>query len=224
VEPESRDVFARYHRVERTRSVRAAFVAVSTLALGILGVGLIVSLAEPEPEQGRGPQSVTAPSPPPPVVVPDPAASPLADVLPAPPPADLGTTVEVPAVADGPWRIAVAATGYQAELDACQWVRMDLGVAPIVGAHRSCGGAIVLEMADLDVVEIAGQGLDGSYRVTAARDAHAGDAAASATEGLEADVILQTCYPGSDGRVRLVALIRVDSSDAAAAPAAAPAA
>lgn len=217
---DSAAIFAEYHRRERSRSTRHAFLLVVAAGFGAGLVGLLAS-GPTSPSAGQpGSPTVGAPA----TAEPGPSGTVVPAALPSPPPTDIGDPVPAAPVTDGPWRIAVAATGYQAELDACQWVRMDLGVAPIVGAHRSCGGAIVLEMADLDVVEIAGQGLDGSYRVTAARDAHAGDAAASATEGLEADVILQTCYPGSDGRVRLVALIRVDSSDAAAAPAAAPAA
>ena len=170
--------------------------------LGLLTVGLFVSLAEPEAEVPAG-----IPSPTPSAVL----AAPAPSTLPAPPPADIGTVAVEPPAAEGSWSIAIAATGYQAELDACQWVRMDLGVAPIVGAHTSCGGAIVLEMIDLDAVQLAGQGLDGAYVVTGSRDARAGDTAAAATDGLAADVILQTCYPGADGRVRLVALTRLEA-------------
>ncbi|HEY2642171.1 MAG TPA: hypothetical protein VGI56_00320 [Galbitalea sp.] len=42
-------------------------------------------------------------------------------------------------------RIVVTATGYQHEIDECQWVRMDLDAqAPIVGAHAVwwVGGAL----------------------------------------------------------------------------------
>jgi hypothetical protein len=86
---------------------------------------------------------------------------------------------------------------------------MDLGaVAPIVGAHTRCGGAAVLTLATGARVELQGQGLDGGFVVADARDAHAGDDAAEATAGLAADVILQSCYPGASGRVRLVALVR----------------
>jgi len=46
------------------------------------------------------------------------------------------------------------------------------------------------------------------YRVTEEREAHAGDNAATATEGLVADDILQTCHGNSAGRERLVSLVR----------------
>lgn len=104
--------------------------------------------------------------------------------------------------------ITITATGYQAELDACQWVRMNLlGTVPMVGAHTRCGGAIVLGLRDGDAVRLVGQGLDGTYRVTDSRDAHSGDDAATATAGMDAAIILQTCYTGTGGRVRLVGLV-----------------
>ena len=87
---------------------------------------------------------------------------------------------------------------------------MDLSaIAPIVGAHNYCGGGIVLEMAEGDTVTLTGTQLDGAYRVTGEREAHAGDNAATATEGLVADVILQTCHWNSGGRERLLSLVRV---------------
>ncbi len=103
--------------------------------------------------------------------------------------------------------ITITATGYQHELDQCQWVRMDIGAeAPIVGAHTRCGGSVVLSMHTGEVVDLRGQGLDGRYVVTDGLDAHAGDDASVATTGMNATVILQTCYPVSDGRERLVGL------------------
>ncbi|GAA2182992.1 hypothetical protein GCM10009785_24610 [Brooklawnia cerclae] len=109
-------------------------------------------------------------------------------------------------------RIEVGATGYQAEIDRCQWVRMDLGaVAPIVAAHDYCGGSVVLDLLTGDRVDLAGQGLDGRYVVAGSRDARPGQDAAEATAGLVATVLLQTCYP--DGaHVRLVVLVPVDAS------------
>lgn len=107
------------------------------------------------------------------------------------------------------WAIDVDTVGYQTELDACLWVRMDLGAAaPIVGAHNFCGGGVVLEMGKGDSVTLTGTSLDGVYEVVDARDAFAGDYAAEATEGMTADVILQTCYWGNDGRALLIALVR----------------
>jgi hypothetical protein len=105
------------------------------------------------------------------------------------------------------WAISIDTIGYQAEIDQCLWVRMDLGApAPVVGAHNYCGGAIVLDMRLGDRVALSGAGLDGTYTVVASRDAHAGDNGAEATAGLVADVILQTCYWHANGLERLVAL------------------
>lgn len=113
----------------------------------------------------------------------------------------------------GSWTIEVATEGYQAELDQCLWVRMDLdAVAPIVGAHNNCGGAVVLDMAEGDTVILSGVSLDGTYTVQSSRDAHAGDSAAAATSGWSADVILQTCYWYSGGLERLLALKRVTTA------------
>lgn len=114
--------------------------------------------------------------------------------------------------ATGPsaWAISIDTTGYQAEIDECLWVRMDLGAAaPIVGAHNYCGGGIVLEMQLGHTVDLVGTGLDGSYVVTESRDARGGDPAAAATAGMTASVILQTCYWIDDGSVRLLGLQRV---------------
>jgi hypothetical protein len=69
-------------------------------------------------------------------------------------------------------------------------------------------GAPVPTLRPGQVVELSGRGPDGRYVVTGGRDAHSGDDAYTATEGMDASVILQTCYPGSGGRVRLVALER----------------
>lgn len=112
------------------------------------------------------------------------------------------------AVDDDSFAIAIDTTGYQAELDACEWVRMDLAAtAPIVGAHNYCGGDIVLAMQPGDTVALAGEQLDGTYVVTEIRDAVAGDPSAEATAGMAVTVILQTCYWGVDGAVRLVGLV-----------------
>jgi hypothetical protein len=138
-----------------------------------------------------------------------------ADALPSPSPSATRSPSATPTTsraarsAAGPavYRITVTATGYQTQLDECQWVRMDLGAeAPIVGAHTRCGGSVVLAMRPGDVVYVRGQGLDGKYVVTGSRDAHAGDNAQLATAGMAAQVILQTCYPGPGGRERLVGL------------------
>ncbi|MFC6355167.1 hypothetical protein [Luethyella okanaganae] len=123
-------------------------------------------------------------------------------------PADVATSKpHTPQSPARSFEIPVTATGYQTEIDQCQWVRMDIGaVAPIVGAHTSCGGEIVLDMQAGDRVFLTGNGVDGGYEVAMSRDAHAGDDAATATAGLSAVVILQSCYRDRDA-VRLVGLL-----------------
>lgn len=121
-----------------------------------------------------------------------------------------GTDIQLPTLAvDAPIHaIAIDTTGYQAELDACDWVRMDLSAAaPIVGAHNYCGGDIVLGMQPGDTVVLSGEGLDGTYVVTEIRDAVAGDSASAATAGMNVAAILQTCYWGDGDAVRLVGLV-----------------
>ena len=106
--------------------------------------------------------------------------------------------------------IAVTSSGHQAEIDACAWVRVDVGaVAPIVGAHNNCGGHIVLEMRVGDTVHVSGEGLDGVYRVGDERAAQAGQIAATATAGMNADLIAQTCLWEGNGHLRLLSLVRV---------------
>ena len=121
--------------------------------------------------------------------------------------ASTATQPSLPTTGSASWAIAVDTTGYQAEIDECLWVRMDLGgQAPIVGAHNYCGGSVVLEMEFGDVVTMTGTGLDGRYLVSDARDARAGDIAAAAIKGMVGSLILQTCYWSDDGTVRLVGL------------------
>lgn len=109
-----------------------------------------------------------------------------------------------------PLSIAVDTVGHQDEIDRCLWVRMDFGSvdAPIVGAHNYCGGHVVLDLRAGDRVALSGTGLDGAYVVTGDREVVTGSGAASATEGLAADVILQTCF-WNTGTTRLVTLARV---------------
>ena len=121
--------------------------------------------------------------------------------------ASTATQPTLPSTGPASWAIAVDTRGYQDEIDECLWVRMDLGgQAPIVGAHNYCGGGVVLEMEYGDVVTITGTGLDGRYLVSDARDARAGDIAATAIKGMVGILILQTCYWSDDGTVRLVGL------------------
>jgi hypothetical protein len=109
------------------------------------------------------------------------------------------------------WSIGVSAFGWQAELDACQWVLLDMVASvplPIVAAHNYCGGGIVLEMEPGDTVSLSGYGFDGTYVVTGSRDAWTGGDAASAVAGMDGEVVLQTCYWNDDGTERLVSLRR----------------
>lgn len=123
-------------------------------------------------------------------------------------PAVSATDSALAATGPASWSIDIDTTGYQDEIDECLWVRMDLGGhAPFVGAHNYCGGDVVLDMQPGDRVSLAGAGLDGAYVVTDDRDARAGDVAAAAIAGMTADVILQTCYWGRTGSVRLVGLM-----------------
>lgn len=120
--------------------------------------------------------------------------------------------VEIAPVAVPSWQIGITSFGWQAELDACQWVLMDMVASvplPIVAAHNYCGGGIVLEMQYGDTVTLSGYGLDGVYAVTGDRQASTGTDAATAISGMGGDVILQTCYWDNDGSERLVSLQRV---------------
>jgi hypothetical protein len=119
---------------------------------------------------------------------------------------------EPSAPAASSWQIGISAFGWQAELDACQWVLMDMVASvplPIVAAHNYCGGGIVLEMQPGDTVTLGGYGYDGVYVVTGSRDAWSGGDAAVAVSGMDGDVVLQTCYWDDDGTERLVSLRRI---------------
>ena len=230
----ARDPFGAYHRTKGWMSLARSTAVLAASAALVLGLSLVASGAPPyagQPANGSaaGPASVgfvaasasrasvesvevdgqaagasgaAAPGTGSPGVLPSPSGSgsAAAPVATAPPLATTGGST---------WSITIGATGYQTEIDQCQWVRMELGAsAPIVGAHNYCGGGIVLDMQLGDTVTLTGTGLGGTYRVTDSRDAHAGDHADAATAGLVADVILQTCYFTPDGRERLVALTR----------------
>ena len=202
---ESDSAFRDVHRAQGRRI--AAIVTGWAVAAGIVVAGMAAvgsASARPAASEAAIPfaavAAVTEAS-----AIPTPeATAPAVAPAPAPPAAP-----EAPAVV-GPTRhtITITATGYQTELDACQWVRMDLlATVPMVGAHTGCGGVVVLGLRNGDIVRLVGQGLDGSYRVIDSRDAHSGDDAATATAGMGAAIILQTCYPGPGGRVRLVGIV-----------------
>ena len=138
--------------------------------------------------------------------------------LPVAPAVVAPAAVEEPVVEPDPapvaasWGIGIGAFGWQAELDACQWVLLDMVASvplPIVAAHNYCGGGIVLEMQPGDTVTLSGYGYDGTYVVTGSRDAWTGTDAASAVGGMDGDVVLQTCYWDDDGTERLVSLRRI---------------
>ena len=206
------DPFAAYHRAGRRMTLARVIPAViAALAIGI-GLGYVAGAAPAAPPAAMeqdSPAQAVGPAPdavgPPTVAaqLPQPSApgdapQPAAPALPT-----LATTGQAE------WSISIDTTGYQAEIDQCLWVRMDLGVhAPVVGKHNYCGGDVVLAMAIGDTVTLAGVGLDGTYTVVATRDAQAGDYAKVATDGLGGSVILQTCYWGNTGAERLVALDR----------------
>jgi hypothetical protein len=195
--------FAAYHRASRARRLRSIAVVVALSVAAGAAIAVISARPAPTPAvavaRASSPDAVRA-------VAAIPAEAPLG-VVPQQEIASAAAPAPTDAAGAAPVEIPITASGYQTELDACQWVRMDLGAAaPIVGAHRGCGGSVVLDLRVGDPVLLHGQGLDGGYVVTDARDAHAGDPAAAATSGLRAAVILQTCYPGGTGRVRLLAL------------------
>jgi hypothetical protein len=137
--------------------------------------------------------------------------------LPVEAPAAVAPVVEpVVEVAAAPvsssYSIGITAFGWQNELDACQWVLMDMVAEvplPIVAAHNYCGGGVVLEMQPGDTVTLGGYGYDGTYVVTGSRDASAGGSAAEAVSGMDGDVVLQTCYWEDNGTLRLVSIRRV---------------
>lgn len=199
------DPFGAYHRAQRWMTLRRT-IATVTVSVA-LAVGLTAwAGAAPAPPVAP-PASAVADAPVEPSPSPTPSVAPTA--LPAPPAAPPEPPPPLPTTGTSEWAIMIDTAGYQAEIDRCLWVRMDLGIpAPIVGAHNSCGGGIVLEMTIGDTVTLSGTELDGVYTVSAARDARAGDSAVTATAGLDADVILQTCYWENDGRVLLLALVR----------------
>ena len=212
-----RDTDSPFDDVHRAHGRRiAAIVTGWVVAAGIVIAGMAAvgsASAQPAPTDATIPfdaaaavsEAVATVSATPAPVATTPTIAPAADPdAPAPAPAS------TPAPASGPASrtITITATGYQAELDACQWVRMNLlDTVPMVGAHTSCGGSLVLGLHDGDIVRLVGQGLDGTYRVIDSRDARSGDDAAAATAGMGAAIILQTCYPGTSGRVRLVGLV-----------------
>ncbi len=233
--PAARDPFAAYHRARRPgivlRRGLATVAVVGTVAAGVFLVitapatpqTATVALASntiPDIQPDAGAETATgagdaggdAAAPDAPLPSPAPAATaPSVPAQPAP--------AAAPAEPTGPYSIRIAATGYQAEVDRCQWVRMNLGaVAPIVGAHNNCGGAIVLTMTPGQEVDLTGQGLDGRYVVTGGRDAHAGEIAAEATSGITADVLLQTCYFSGHGAELLIALTRLPPTSPSPTP------
>jgi hypothetical protein len=212
-------VFADYHRARTRRIVAAVAGWVLAAALCVSGVVAIGAVTAHPASATSLASSSTSSSTTEATIPVDVAAVVNSTLAPAPPPAPTPTPSLRPALTptraptstiarQTAYAIAIAVTGYQIELNACQWVRMNLAdTLPIVGAHTHCGGILVLRLQLGDTVTLSGQGLDGTYRVADALDAKAGDNSASATAGMTATVILQSCYLGGGGRVRLVGLI-----------------
>ncbi|MFB2580104.1 hypothetical protein ACEXQD_02555 [Herbiconiux sp. P15] len=204
--------FAEYHRARR-RAVLPGRIALVLVAVAVVAGATWGIATRPVPTSAASASGVSLAG--------APAAGSAAGAtagespVPVPPPSPAPEVTTETVVEPRPQlheSIAVTARGHQAELDECQWVRMDIGaVAPIVGAHTYCEGEVVLELEDGDLVSIRGTELDGDYQVTGSRDAHAGDDPAAATAGLTADLLLQTCYWDQNG-LRLVELRRVDLS------------
>lgn len=205
--PSEVDPFRGFHRYTWWMTLATRSAVLTGSAVIVTALCLVVAAA-PAPAPSTSAQEPAPQVPGAPVNV-------VLDTLPAPA-LDAPAEPAVPELAEAGtpvpagWRIDIDTTGHQAEIDACLWVRMDLqAVAPLVGAHNYCGGEIVLGMTVGETVTLTGTSLDGVYTVVESRDAFAGDSAAAATEGLVADVILQTCYWHSNGRERLLALQRV---------------
>lgn len=202
--------FAAYHRAARRMTLARVIPTVIAAFAIATGLGYMAGAAPAAPSSVAVQESPAPHASPMPDAV-DPTGmaarlpQPAAPAVAPPPVAAALPTLATTGQAE--WSIAIDTTGYQAEIDKCLWVRMDLGVhAPIVGAHNYCGGDVVLGMAIGDAVTLAGVGLDGDYTVVAVRDARAGDNASAATDRLGGIVILQTCYWGNSGAERLVAL------------------
>jgi len=233
--PDSGDPFRDYHRGRFWMSLLKFTAGTAAAVAVVAGVMQLAAGAPPYAAQPLAARGLPVPAPDgaatlatratpavPAAAVPTPAAPPPAALAPgdsaaapsstaAPVLGSAASTPDQPATVTGPgrWAIVINTTGYQAELDKCLWVRMDLGAtAPIVGAHNNCGGSIVLAMKLGDIVTLSGTALDGAYTVIAARNAHAGDSAAAATSGWSGAVILQTCYFNAGGEERLLELER----------------
>ena len=210
------DPFSEYHRARWHTSFSRIMALAVSIAVSVGLVSLVEPAASPQQSDASASFALAADSRAVPVEVvtlPSPPAT-GATVGQAPPaPSTLSalpTPATLPSTGPASWSVSIDTRGHQAEIDQCLWVRMDVGGhAPIVGAHNYCGGGVVLDMALGDVVTLAGTELDGAYVVADARDARAGDAAAAAIDGVEGQVILQTCYWGGNGRVRLVGLALV---------------
>jgi len=191
--------FRDYHR---GRWLRGALMRVVGLSVIFALVSCVWLLAAAAPVAPLLPEAVD--------VSVDTTPAPQPTVLAALAPPEVLLLIAEPDVRQRSWSIDIDTVGYQAEIDACLWVRMDLGAAaPIVGAHNYCGGSIVLEMAIGDTVTLTGTSLDGIYTVEESRDGRAGENAATVTEGMAVDAILQTCYVNSSGKARLLGLVRV---------------
>lgn len=210
------DPFREYHRARQRMTLARVITIVGVSSALAVGLGSLAASA-PRPQAVPVADGASIPTPAEETTTAEgtttaavPAQEPVALPEPVNPPTPAAPPETLPATGPTSWSISIDTVGYQVEIDQCLWVRMNLGAAaPIVGAHNYCGGGDVLDMALGDSVTLTGTGLDGLYLVTDARDAHAGDNAARATEGLAAAVILQSCYWSNDGTERLVALTRV---------------
>ncbi|MBD7982800.1 hypothetical protein [Oerskovia merdavium] len=120
------------------------------------------------------------------------------------------TNAPAPAASAGQsfaWKTSVSNSGDQSVLDRCaggltRWFE-DIEGKPYYPIHRHCGGSPILKLSMGDRVQIDGQ----AWVVTDSRNLHAGDDKDLAF-GLNGQILVQTCFVGTNGAVRVVALTR----------------
>ncbi|OCI32848.1 hypothetical protein [Oerskovia enterophila] len=136
-----------------------------------------------------------------------PKKAPATTNAPAPAPAPAPAAPAAPAGQSFAWKTSVSNSGDQSVLDRCaggltRWFE-DIEGKPYYPIHRHCGGSPILKFSMGDRVQIDGQ----AWVVTDSRNLHAGDDKDLAF-GLNGQILVQTCFVGTNGAVSVVALTR----------------
>lgn len=136
------------------------------------------------------------------------------------------------AVTGNPTRsVALGAAGVESDLDRCDGTFTQLTeyavsgaeVPPVWAAHNSCGGDVILSWELGDRVTLTGHGAEANdltgqvFEVVEVRHAPKYGGDVSVLDGMDGELVVQSCYYRPDTRMRFLALAPLPATEAEAA-------